>query len=45
MPLTKKGKKMLRIFKKEYGVNKGKRIFYAFANKHHSLKLHKKWKN
>lgn len=42
MPLTKKGTRILKTFRKEYGKDKGKRIFYAFANKHPKLKLHLK---
>jgi len=33
MPLTKKGKKILRAMRKQYGAKKGERIFYASANK------------
>jgi hypothetical protein len=33
MPLTQKGKKILRNMKKEYGKKKGKGVFYASANK------------
>ncbi len=33
MPLTKKGTKILRNMKKEYGAKKGERVFYASANK------------
>ena len=33
MPLTKKGKKILRAMQKEYGKKKGKQVFYASANK------------
>ena len=33
MPLTPKGKKVLREMKKEYGGQKGKQIFYASINK------------
>jgi hypothetical protein len=32
MPLTKKGQKILRAMQKEYGKEKGKRVFYASAN-------------
>ena len=39
MPLTKKGKKLKRIFKKEYGKKKGEKIFYAYEKKHKDLKL------
>jgi len=34
MPLTKRGKKVLRKFKREYGKIKGKKVFYAFIRKH-----------
>jgi hypothetical protein len=44
MPLTKKGKKVLNAFKKEYGLKKGKGIFYAYMNKHPKLKLHRRRK-
>lgn len=33
MPLTKKGKKILKAMKKQYGEKKGKRVFYASQNK------------
>lgn len=33
MPLTKKGKKVMRSMKKSYGPEKGKRVFYASRNK------------
>lgn len=33
MPLTEKGKKIMRAMKKEYGSKKGKKVFYASANK------------
>lgn len=33
MPLTKKGKKIKSAMKKEYGADKGERVFYASANK------------
>jgi hypothetical protein len=32
MPLTKKGKKILRNMKKKYGAKKAKKIFYASRN-------------
>ena len=32
MPLTKKGKKIMKAMKKKYG-RKAKRVFYASANK------------
>ena len=31
MPLTKKGKKILKQMQKEYGKVKGKQVFYASA--------------
>ena len=33
MPLTKKGGKIMRAMKKEYGEKKGKRVFYASTKK------------
>jgi len=33
MPLTKKGKKIMKSMKEEYGSKKGKTVFYASANK------------
>lgn len=33
MPLTKKGAKIMSSMKKEYGIKKGKQVFYASANK------------
>lgn len=33
MPLTKKGAKIKRAMEKEYGKEKGERIFYATENK------------
>jgi len=39
MPLTKKGMKVLRRFKKEYGVKRGTSVFYAYM-KSHPLKTH-----
>jgi len=33
MPLTKAGKKVLASMKKQYGVKKGKQVFYASINK------------
>jgi len=39
MPLSKKGKKLKSIFKKEYGKKKGERIFYAYERKHKDLKI------
>ena len=33
MPLTKKGKKIKSAMTKTYGAEKGKKVFYASANK------------
>lgn len=33
MPLTEKGKKILRAMRKKYGRKRGERIFYASQNK------------
>jgi hypothetical protein len=33
MPLTSKGRKILRHMEKEYGTKKGKAVFYAARNK------------
>lgn len=33
MPLTEKGRKILRHMQKEYGPEKGKSVFYAARNK------------
>jgi hypothetical protein len=33
MPLNDKGKKILSSMKKEYGADKGERVFYASQNK------------
>lgn len=33
MPLTEKGKKVMRELKKEYGASKGESVFYAMVNK------------
>lgn len=33
MPLTTKGKKIMKAMKSEYGAKKGQSIFYASANK------------
>jgi len=40
MPLSAKGKKLLKKFKKEYGEEKGTKVFYAFEN---LVKKDKKW--
>ncbi len=33
MPLTHKGSKIMSAMKKQYGADKGKRVFYASRNK------------
>lgn len=33
MPLTKKGNKILRAMRKQYGSKRGTSVFYASANK------------
>jgi len=33
MPLTKKGSKILRSMRKQYGKKKGTKVFYASQNK------------
>lgn len=33
MPLTKKGSKIMKAMKSEYGKDKGKSVFYASRNK------------
>jgi len=33
MPLTKKGRKIMRAMRRTYGAKKGRRVFYASANK------------
>lgn len=33
MPLTKKGKKIMKSMKKQYGKKKGEAVFYASKNK------------
>jgi hypothetical protein len=40
MPLSLKGKIMLRKFQREYGKKKGTKVFYAWENLH---KENKKW--
>jgi len=42
MPLTKKGEKILKSMKKEYGKKKGERVFYASQNKGTIKGTHKK---
>lgn len=44
MPLTKKGKKIKKAMQKQYGKEKGKKVFYASANKGTIKGVHgKKW--
>jgi len=38
MPLTKVGKEILRNMQKEYGLAKGKAIFYAWEHRHKWVK-------
>ena len=33
MPLTEKGKKIMKSMKKQYGKKKGEQVFYATLNK------------
>ena len=33
MPMTKKGKKIMRSMKEQYGPDRGEEVFYASANK------------
>lgn len=42
MPLTKKGKKILTAMKKQYGDEKGEKVFYASQNKGTIKGTHKK---
>ncbi len=42
MPHTKKGTKIHRAMKKQYGKKKGARVFYASANKGTIKGVHKK---
>jgi len=42
MPLTKKGRKVMRAMRRQYGSSKGKRVFYASANKGTIKGVHKK---
>ena len=41
MPLTKKGAKIKRAMTKEYGKKKGKKVFFASANKGTIKGVHK----
>lgn len=42
MPLTNKGKKIMKSMKKEYGKKKGEQVFYASKNKGTIKKVEKK---
>lgn len=42
MPLTKKGAKIMRAMRKEYGAKKGKQVFYASKNAGKIKGVHKK---
>jgi len=42
MPETKKGRKVKREMKKQYGAEKGTRVFYASAAKGRIKGVHKK---
>jgi hypothetical protein len=42
MPLTDKGKKILKEMEKEYGKKKGKEVFYASQNKGKIKGTHRK---
>ena len=42
MPLTKKGKKIMKSMKDKYGDKKGESVFYASANKGKIKKVHNK---
>jgi len=44
MPLTDKGEKILATMIKEYGIEKGKSVFYASQNKGTITGTHKKSK-
>lgn len=41
MPLTKKGAKVKSAMKRQYGAEKGERVFYASANKGTVKGVHK----
>ena len=41
MPLTKKGRKVMRSMKKTYGAKKGKQVFYASAQKEKIKGVHR----
>ena len=42
MPLTPKGKKIMKSMKKQYGKKKGEQVFYASKNKGIIKKVDKK---
>ena len=42
MPLTKKGKKIMKSMKDQYGEKEGKSVFYASANKGKIKNVHGK---
>ena len=42
MPLTAKGKKIMKAMEKEYGSKKGEEVFYASMNKGRIKGVHKK---
>ena len=42
MPLTPKGRKVLRSMKQQYGAQKGERVFYASAKKGTVRGVHRK---
>jgi hypothetical protein len=42
MPLTEKGKKIMKSMKKSYGKKKGEQVFYASKNKGKINKVEKK---
>jgi hypothetical protein len=44
MPLTKKGKKIRRSMREQYGKKKGDRVYYASQNKGTITGTHKKRK-
>jgi hypothetical protein len=44
MPLTPKGQEILANMQREYGADKGKRVFYASANKGRITRVHRKSK-
>ena len=44
MPLTKKGGKILRAMRKQYGKKKGTSVFYASANSGKIKRVHAKSK-